>query len=232
MLPRIPVPRVYINFDRPVGRISSPASGGQPRADSLGRTASGGLRKARSEVSGHQVVVDSVPVLGPLLLPLLFAGASPGAGDAGEETLVRRGHVVCLDQELRPLTPSLSHTEDEEACNEPDTARFAFNTAGGEHLLFLEDDPLALMFLDPEVRAKELLVEGWPRPEGRLELLHVYALEDGKPYLLHYRCDRCNITASGPGPCWCCGEPFELREVPAEGVAADPGGHLAPGGAP
>jgi len=49
------------------------------------------------------------------------------------------------------------------------------------------------------------------------------AVKDGALHHLHYRCDVCNITTYAPGPCWCCGAPFELREGPAGGEQPDPG---------
>lgn len=159
----------------------------------------------------------------PIVLALLFVGAAAGRGDGGTVVSVE-GRAVCLDDAtLAPLA-------DEERCNEPGTARFALESAAGELIHFLPDDPQAEIFRDPAVRAKRLVVEGWPRAGGQLELLHVYSLRDGRLYHLHYRCDLCNITAKAPGPCWCCRQPFELREVPVEegggatGRAPDPSG--------
>lgn len=166
-------------------------------------------------------------MIGPSVVLLLLAGPSPGAVDGGDATVVLRGRVLCLDPGLRPIAPP----GEDSLCNEPGAARFAFATSEGERLLFLADDPRSQMFLDPEVRDKELVVEGWRRPEGRFELLHVYSIKEGRLHDLHYRCDRCNITAAGPGPCWCCGQPFELREAPLEGdgLALSPGEPTRPG---
>jgi hypothetical protein len=145
----------------------------------------------------------------PVVLALLLAGPASGSGD-GETVVSHRGRAVCLDD------ATLAPLDDEQRCNEPGGARFALATAVGDRVHFLADDPQAEIFRDPEVRARELVVEGWPRPGGQLELLHVYSLRDGRLYHLHYRCDLCNITAKAPGPCWCCRQPFELREVPVE----------------
>jgi hypothetical protein len=49
-----------------------------------------------------------------------------------------------------------------------------------------------------------------------LPILAVYSMVGGIPHHLHYRCEVCNITATAPGPCWCCGAPFELREERVE----------------
>jgi hypothetical protein len=76
------------------------------------------------------------------------------------------------------------------------------------------------------VRARELELHGWRRPGGAFELLSIYSIVGGVPHHLHYRCDVCDIDATAPGPCWCCGAPFELREEPAGGTAhaeRDPG---------
>jgi hypothetical protein len=78
----------------------------------------------------------------------------------------------------------------------------------------MDDDARAGVFADPQVREREIEVHGWRRDGGTFEVLSVYSVVGGVLHHLHYRCDVCNITASAPGPCWCCGKPFELREEP------------------
>lgn len=70
------------------------------------------------------------------------------------------------------------------------------------------------MFIDPRVRSQALQIEGWERPGRHLELLAVRSVKNGVLHHIHYRCDICDITATAPGPCWCCGRDFELREEP------------------
>ena len=94
---------------------------------------------------------------------------------------------------------------------------------GGEVVRFVAGDPRADIFTDPQVRDREVEVRGWRRPGEAIEILSVYAVKDGALHHLHYRCDVCNITTYAPGPCWCCGAPFELREGPAGGDEPDPG---------
>ena len=83
-------------------------------------------------------------------------------------------------------------------------------------MTFLEEDPRAEMFIDPRIREQPLMIEGWLRQGGRIELLEVFSIKDDVLHHIHYRCDICDITATAPGPCWCCGQDFELRESPVE----------------
>lgn len=119
------------------------------------------------------------------------------------------GRVHCLDFDLQP-------NPDAEACNEAGAARFGLRTDGDLWFYFLEDDPRAEMFVDSEVRSRELSVRGWPRDDEQFEILSVHSVKHGRLFDLHYRCDVCNITATAPGPCWCCRAPFELRETPSD----------------
>ena len=89
------------------------------------------------------------------------------------------------------------------------------DTSPGEAVGFLPEDAKAGIFTDPAVRDAGArgprLATAWRAPRGPVGLLH---RRTAIPHHLHYRCDVCNITTSAPGPCWCCGAPFELREEP------------------
>jgi hypothetical protein len=129
--------------------------------------------------------------------------------DSTTEPVILRGRVVCLD------TGTASYDDPaDDPCNQPG-ARFELRPATGEAVRFLAGDPKAGIFADPVVRDRELEVHGWQRPEG-FEILSVYSIVGGVQHHLHYRCDVCNITTYAPGPCWCCGQPFELREEKVE----------------
>ncbi len=135
---------------------------------------------------------------------------------AVEEPITVQGRAVCLD----PEGVAISDAADAR-CDDPASGvAFALRTGSGELYRFLADDPQAGMMVDPRVRARTLSVTGWRRGEDALEILHVYSIREGRLHDIHYRCDVCNITATAPGPCWCCGQDFELREEP---VATLPG---------
>jgi hypothetical protein len=41
-------------------------------------------------------------------------------------------------------------------------------------------------------------------------------VKNGKVYDVDYWCDPCQLAATEPGPCKCCGGPIALRELPAK----------------
>ncbi len=167
------------------------------------------LRRRRVGVA--QVALAAVVSIAVFGQQKLFA-ADP-APESSADVVVLRGRVVCLDAlAATPADPAA------DPCNQPG-ARFELRTSTGEAVGFLPEDARAGILIDPEVRTRELEVHGWRRPGGALEVLSVYSIVGGVPHHLHYRCDVCNITTSAPGPCWCCGAPFELREEP---VGAQP----------
>ena len=160
-------------------------------------------------------MVLAAPFLaGPL--PQASRAADPPSSEPGGDVVVLRGRVACLD--ALPATPSDPATD---PCDQPG-ARFELRVPGGEAVRFLPDDARAAIFTDSQVREREIEVRGWRRPDDAFEVLSVYSVVGGVLHHLHYRCDVCNITASAPGPCWCCGKPFELREEPlAPGTATE-----------
>jgi hypothetical protein len=140
--------------------------------------------------------------------PAPLAAADPPSVEPAGEVVALRGRVVCLDAlAATPADPAI------DPCSQPG-ARFELRTSGGEAVRFLSGDARAEIFTDPQVRERDLEVHGWKRPDDTFEVLSVYSIVGGVLRHLHYRCDVCNITASAPGPCWCCGKPFELREEP------------------
>ncbi len=143
------------------------------------------------------------------LLALLAVAAVDVAAAAVETSDLRRlkGRVVCLE--------TTDEGSQENPCDEPE-ARYAFHAESGVVLTFLVEDQRAGMFADPLIREQPLMIEGWIRDGGTIELLEVFSIKDGVLHHIHYRCDICDITATAPGPCWCCGQDFDLRETPVE----------------
>ena len=132
-----------------------------------------------------------------------------------EGTITFRGKAICLDE-------AGAESRDPELCDRPDSgARFALLTPDGAMVSFLPGDPQAEMMIDPRVRERTLQVVGWPRESGEIEILHVRSIRNGQLFDIHYRCDVCNITATAPGPCWCCRKDFELRETPLRNGPGD-----------
>ena len=145
-----------------------------------------------------------------------FRAADP-APDSSADVVALRGRVTCLDAlAATPADPAA------DPCNQPG-ARFELRISPSESVRFLAEDAKAQIFTDPRVRERELEVRGWRRPGGAFEVLSVYSIVGGQPHHLHYRCDVCDIDAYAPGPCWCCGQPFELREEAGPDAERDPG---------
>jgi hypothetical protein len=156
-----------------------------------------------------------------LLVAPLVAAAADSEGDPPLVTL--RGRVVCSGDARGEDAPA------EDPCERPD-AHYGLWVSPSETVHFLADDPRAAIFTDAAVRERELEVSGWRRPNDGFEILSVHSIIDGKAHHLHYRCDVCNITATAPGPCWCCGAPFELREVPVDSATDMPHAPATPPG--
>jgi hypothetical protein len=151
-----------------------------------------------------------VAAIGVVVCTAAIRAADP-PGDASTEVVAVRGRIVCLDAATATFDDPAN-----DPCNQPG-ARFELRTSAAEVVHFLPEDSRAAIFTDPQVRAKEIEVRGWRRAGDAIEILSVHSIVAGVPHHLHYRCDVCNITTDAPGPCWCCGKPFELREEPAEG---------------
>ena len=140
--------------------------------------------------------------------PALAATLGAAATDTSSWVEIR-GRVRCVETEAASFAPGDS------PCDAPG-ARFEFDTSDGRTFTLRPDDPKAEAFLDPVVRSRELSLRGWPRGEAEFEILSVFSWKDGQAHHVHFRCDVCDITSSAPGPCWCCGEDFELREEPVD----------------
>ena len=156
-----------------------------------------------------------------LLAAVILVGS---AGSAGPTAALQsspswtelRGRVRCVESAASLDDPrNATEAGALDPCNVPG-ASFVFEPDTGPNLRLLTADPIAGMFIDPRVRARYLALRGWKRPGGSFELLSVFSIFDGKRHRIHYRCEVCDITATAPGPCWCCGAPFELREEPTD----------------
>jgi len=139
-----------------------------------------------------------------LTLSAMVAPADAGLRPprAGEDAIVElRGRVVCLEADaVRPCA---------------DASRlFALEVPGEGRHVFRAGDPLAAMFADPRVRARELVVRAREAPSGEVETIKVFSVREGRLFDLDYFCEVCNVVAYAPGPCVCCGRPMVLRETP------------------
>ena len=129
---------------------------------------------------------------------------------AGPEEVVLRGRAVCLDAAGAPAA------EGRDCEDEPPGGWALRDPTATLHRLSSEDQRVA-MLSDGRVRSRDLEVVAWRYEDGRLAIVHLYSLIDGRRHDPHYYCSVCAIRANTPGLCWCCQAPFEFREPPVEG---------------
>lgn len=145
--------------------------------------------------------------LGLFLVTMLLwsPAARVVAADGGREITVS-GRVACLDIEGKRLPP-------EQDCDK-EAPRYELLTAEKQRFRFAADDQLATMFAESRVRRMELQIKGLLHDKDRIELVKIQARRGGRLYDIFYYCGICEITAYAAGPCFCCTNPFEFREVP------------------
>ncbi len=85
---------------------------------------------------------------------------------------------------------------------------------GDSHPL-VEDAASAMLFLDGRLRNRPVRLTALRVPgTGKLQVVRVQTVTDGGVCDVDYWCEVCQISLDRPGPCFCCGEPAELRERP------------------
>lgn len=93
----------------------------------------------------------------------------------------------------------------------------ALRTGDKEIRLTSKDEYLTAILADERLLGKQMQAAGnWEQKDRRLEAVQLSTLREGKLHRISYYCEICNIWASKPGPCVCCLQPVELREVPLE----------------
>lgn len=142
-----------------------------------------------------------------LLIGLLPVSSFPRASsDKSVKETALRGRAVCVDEAGRVLSES--------DCGTTHTL-FAFETADGRFYTFSRTDSMAAVFIDPRVRARELLVTARVHQDDRLEIIKVQSIKAGKLYDIYYHCDVCNITRNSLQLCPCCRDEMAFVETAA-----------------
>ncbi len=145
-----------------------------------------------------------------LAAPLLLGSASLTAQEraASEpQDLTVRGRIICLTEELQKLYQVVPDCDTRGHV-------FTLKTGAGQYYPLLPTDSAAAVWLDERYRQRELQVVArrFP-PNNFLEVIKFQAWRDSKLYDLDYYCIVCNISTHKPGPCECCQDPVEFREV-------------------
>ncbi len=139
--------------------------------------------------------------IGFLLLSLLQAQEHPY-----RKEITVRGKIVCLDERGEV------HRSQQD-CNQLQLG-FGLGTDEGRFYKFLPADPRSEIFSDSRIRTQELEISGWLVGGNRLQIVEIHSVRDEQLNEVYYRCDVCNIKSYAPGPCWCCGQKFQLVEEP------------------
>lgn len=144
--------------------------------------------------------------------PLVFSAVTTGhAQSEAARDASLRGRIVCLTEELQrqyqvqPDCDTRGHV-------------YALKTAEGKLYPILPTDSAAAVWLDQRFRERELQITGRLFAQtSYVEVINIQAWRDGKLHDLDYYCIVCNISVHKPGPCVCCQDPVEFRELPASG---------------
>lgn len=153
---------------------------------------------------------------------LLMIGAPIRAADppakvkTGEAPVEKQfqGRVVCLIEEMHRLYGTELSAEHEHL--------WSFRTQLGAYYTLLRGKLSEALFADPQVRQKELLLQGRVFPGSMvLDVARIRSVRNGVVHDLFYYCDICAIETVAPGPCLCCREPVYLVEKPIEAIDAN-----------
>ncbi|MFO0797781.1 MAG: hypothetical protein U0804_09895 [Gemmataceae bacterium] len=73
------------------------------------------------------------------------------------------------------------------------------------------------VILDKQLHDRPVRLFARVRPGTQaLEVEKLQTVKDGRAYHVDYWCEKCQLAASEPGKCKCCGADVELRELPVK----------------
>src|SRR5438093_561872 len=158
---------------------------------------------------GLQAEILIVTIVGFAIAGDKSAGVNPG--DVKNKTEVKevdlRGRIVCLPEAMHELyqtdlPPNHEHI-------------YGFKTSNGTFYTLLRAKLSEALFVDEQVRKKELLLRGHVLPKSQIfEMTGMKSVRNGVVYDLFYYCDVCAIKTLSQGPCMCCQGPVKLVEQP------------------
>lgn len=92
--------------------------------------------------------------------------------------------------------------------------RIGVGSEAKEIRLVSNDDHIQLILADERLFSRVLHVQGtWKEKDRVFEVESLHTVRDGKEFKVAYYCPICNVWAFKPGPCICCLQPVELREL-------------------
>jgi hypothetical protein len=135
------------------------------------------------------------------------SGASKKATAIHEVEL--RGKIVCLPEALHELYHTDLPANHEHV--------WGFKTTDGTFYTLLRTKLSEALFVDEQVRKKELILKGRVFPKTQIfEMTDMKSVRNGVVCDLYYYCDVCAIKTLSPGPCMCCQGPVTLVEKPSQ----------------
>jgi len=118
-----------------------------------------------------------------------------------------RGRIVCLPEAMHELYQIDLPANHEHI--------YGFKTTAGTFYTLLRTKLSETLFVDEQVRKKELILRGHVLPKTQIfEMTGMKSVRNGVVYDLYYYCDVCAIKTLSPGPCMCCQGPVQLVEQP------------------
>jgi hypothetical protein len=98
-----------------------------------------------------------------------------------------------------------------------DASTLVLVTKDGSYFTLQRDEASDLLYLDKQLHHRDLRLAASPvAGTKKLKVELVQSIKDGKLFDIDYWCDNCQLAASKPGKCFCCGADTALRELPAK----------------
>ncbi|VTR90785.1 Uncharacterized protein OS=Isosphaera pallida (strain ATCC 43644 / DSM 9630 / IS1B) GN=Isop_1744 PE=4 SV=1 [Gemmata massiliana] len=144
-------------------------------------------------------------------LVCLHTNAAPPVANQAE---VSADKAQAIDGKVVPLADALKKLG---VKADTDTVGVALVTADGTVYTLVKDEKTRLLFLDPQLHNRDVRLTAKVLPGTRvLHVERVQTVKNGKAFNVDYWCEQCQLDATEPGPCKCCGGETALRELPAK----------------
>ena len=134
----------------------------------------------------------------------------PATSSNEAQTVALRGRIVCVTEEYKRL-----YNVAADCANRGHV--YALKSKDNKINPILPTDSAAAIILDEKVRSRELQITARVFPETAfIEVIRLQSLRNDRLHNVFYFCQVCNIRTHKPGPCDCCQEPVEFREIAAD----------------
>jgi hypothetical protein len=148
---------------------------------------------------------------------LVAIGAEEGRASKGEPigSRVYEGQVLSLAEVVKTQSPDA----DEDAL----AISRVLRTKDGKIYSLVKDDASRKLFLDDRLLRRPLRITARHIAGSQLlVVVQVQSVVKGELHDIDYWCERCQLAATEPGICKCCGNTLELRELPVEPQPSTP----------